>query len=187
MNSTTAILLIVVIIAVAVAAWAFIQREKTMKLRKKYGSEYDRVAGEAGSARRGETILEKREKRVAKFEIRALRPEEIRHFSDDWRRVQEHFVDDPRGAVADADRLVNEALKARGYPMADFEQQAADLSVEHSHVVENYRNAHRIAEQDRTGSASTEDLRRAMQYYRSLFEDILGQHVNHIEEVSHGR
>jgi FtsZ-interacting cell division protein ZipA len=187
MSITTVILVIVAVIAVAVAAWAYMQREKTLKLRKKYGPEYDRLSDQEHSARRAETVLETREKRVAKFNIRSLRPEEITRFAADWRVVQEHFVDNPRDAVSQADRLINEALKARGYPMADFEQQAADLSVQYPHVVDNYRKAHAIAEQDQRGSASTEDLRKAMQYYRSLFEDVLGQHVNSMEEVRHGQ
>jgi FtsZ-interacting cell division protein ZipA len=187
MSITTIILVIVAVIAVAVAAWAYIQREKTLKLRNKYGPEYDRLADREHSARRAESVLESREKRVAKFNIRPLQPEEVTRFASDWRAVQEHFVDNPREAVSQADRLVNAALKARGYPMADFEQQAADLSVQYPHVVDNYRKAHAIAELDQSSSASTEDLRKAMQYYRSLFEDVLGQHVIQMEEVRHGQ
>lgn len=186
MSTITVILLIVVVVAVAVAAWAFIQREKTLKLRNKYGTEYDRLADQEKSARRAETILETREKRVAKFNIRPLRQDEIERFAADWRVVQEHFVDDPRSAVSQADRLINDALKTRGYPMSEFEQQAADLSVEYPQVVDNYRKAHTIAQQDLRGSSSTEDLRKAMQYYRSLFEYVLGQHINQMEEVRNG-
>jgi hypothetical protein len=187
MTTTTAILLVVVIVALAIAAWAMIQRQKTMRLRGKYGTEYDRLAQTEGSARTAEGILEKREKRVSRFNIRPLREDERVRFANEWRLVQERFVDDPRGSVAEADRLISEALMARGYPMGEFEQQAADLSVEHPHVVENYRLAHRIAVDDRGRSASTEDLRKAMQYYRSLFEDVLGAKITHVEnmEVRH--
>jgi hypothetical protein len=187
MNITVVMLVIVAVIAIAVAAWAYLQREKTLKLRNKYGPEYDRLADQEHSARRAETVLEMREKRVAQFNIRSLRPEEITRFAENWRAVQEHFVDNPREAVLQADRLISEALKTRGYPMAEFEQQAADLSVQYPQVVDNYRKAHAIAEQDQRGSSSTEELRKAMQYYRSLFEDVLGQHVNPREEIRHGQ
>jgi hypothetical protein len=188
MSSTTAILIVVLIIAVAVAAWALIERRKTRDLRGKYGPEYDRLAQQEQSARRAEAILEQREKRVSKFNIRTLREDERARFAAEWRSVQEQFVDNPRGAVSDADRLINQALKARGYPMAEFEQQAADLSVQYPAVVDNYRTAHRIAMEDRQGSASTEQLRQAMQHYRSLFEDVLETkitHTEHIQEVRH--
>jgi hypothetical protein len=188
MSNTTAILLVIVIVALAVAAWAFIQRQKTLRLRGKYGPEYERLAAEQHSARSAENILEDREKRVSKFRIRPLRDEERGRFAAEWRAVQEHFVDDPRGAVSQADRLINEALKARGYPMSQFEQQAADLSVQYPHVVQNYRLAHKIAVDDQQGAASTEELRQAMQYYRSLFEDVLETKIINVEhvEVRHG-
>ena len=94
-----------------------------------------------------------------------------------WRTAQEHFVDDPRNAVAQADSLVTDAMRVRGYPMSDFEQRAADLSVDYPTVIEDYRVAHAIAMRDAEGSASTEDLRKAMQHYRSLFEHIVDTHV----------
>jgi hypothetical protein len=188
MSSTTAILLVMVIVALAVAAWALIQRQKTLKLRGKYGPEYDRLAAEQRSARSAENILEEREKRVSKFSIQPLREEERKRFAAEWRSVQEHFVDDPRGAVSQADRLINEALRARGYPMSQFEQQAADLSVQYPHVVQNYRQAHQIALEDQRGAAGTEELRKAMQYYRGLFEDVLETKITTEEhvEVRHG-
>jgi hypothetical protein len=188
MSSTTVVLIFVAILALAVAAWAFLDRQRTLKLRGKYGPEYDRLAEKEQSARRAEGILEQREKRVSRFQIRPLREEERARFAERWRVVQERFVDDPRSAVSDADRLINEALKARGYPVASFDQQADDLTVQHAHVVENYRRAHEIAMADQRGSATTEDLRQAMQYYRSLFEDVLETKVTHVEtvEVRHG-
>jgi hypothetical protein len=188
MSSTTAILIILVILALAVAAWALMERQKTRKLRGRYGPEYDRLAQQEQSARRAEAILEQREKRVSKFRIRPLQEQERARFAGEWRTVQERFVDNPRGAVSDADRLINEALKARGYPMAEFEQQAADLSVQYPNVVENYRKAHKIAIEDRQGSATTEDLRQAMQHYRNLFEDVLETRIvntERVEEVRH--
>jgi hypothetical protein len=189
MSGTTMILIVVVILALAIAGWAMMQRQKTLRLRNRYGPEYDRLAEREQSARRAEGVLEQREKRVSKFRIQPLQRDERARLVSEWREVQERFVDDPRGAVAAADRLISEALQARGYPMADFEQQAADLSVQYPHVVENYRRAHRIAIEEKQGSASTEDLRKAMQYYRSLFEDVSDTKITRaepIEEVRHG-
>jgi hypothetical protein len=182
MNSAAITVLIIIValiaILVGVAVW---QRSKTRKLRARFGHEYDRVVGqEHGNRARAETILDQREQRIRKFHIRRLSSEESGRFAADWRRVQELFVDDPRGALARADTLVTEALTACGYPMGDFEQRAADLSVDHPDVVENYRFAHDIVMQR---EATTEDLRGAMQHYRRLFEDILDIHVSQREEV----
>lgn len=193
MGIATGILLIIAIVALAIAAWALTQRRKTLRLRGKYGPEYDRLAAGQRSARSAERVLEAREDRVSKFRIRSLTEDEKTRFAAEWRIVQERFVDDPRGAVREADRLIQQALQARGYPMAEFDQQAADLSVQYPHVLENYRKAHEIAAREinrdeRRGAASTEELRKAMQYYRALFEDVLetrltmGQPV----EVQHG-
>lgn len=149
---------------------------------------YDRLAVQQRSARSAEKILEAREHRVSKFRTHSLTEEERARFAAEWRLVQERFVDDPPAAVAEADRLIHEALLARGYPMTEFEQQAADLSVQYPHVVENYRKAHEIALEERRGGAGTEELRKAMQYYRALFEDVLETRVTTVEhvEVHHG-
>ena len=174
MTTGTILLLIVAIVAMAVAVWMYVEREKTRKFRAKFGSEYDRVVTEQhGDARKAEAILGKRERRVSNLGIRPLDKQERERFGSEWKIVQESFVDDPRLAIAKADRLVNEAMRARGYPMGDFEQRAADISVEHPQVVENYRAAHDIAIRDERGQATTEQLRRAMQHYRNLFEDLL--------------
>jgi hypothetical protein len=183
MSSTNVILLVIVIVALAVAAWALIERRKTLRLRGKYGPEYDRLAAQQRSARGAESLLEQREKWVSKFHIRSLSEQEQARFAAEWRLVQERFVDDPRSAVAQADGLINQALQARGYPMSEFEQQAADLSVQYPHVVENYRMAHEIALEDQRGAAGTEELRKAMQYYRTLFEDVLGMKITGVEHV----
>jgi len=179
MDTNTAIILAiaVVVVGVAILSVVFVKREKTRKLKTKFGPEYDRLAGETDSTRRAEAELGQREKRVATYQIRPLTPEECERFSTAWHSVQERFVDSPQSALADADLLVNQAMRARGYPMSDFDQQAADLSVDHPRVVEDYRFAHDIAVRDKRGQANTEDLRRAMQHYRSLFEDLLSQPV----------
>ncbi len=183
MSTATVIVLILAIAALAFAAIMIYQRAKTRKLRVKFGPEYDRLVQQEGSARRGEAVLESRQKRVEKFDIKPLTREDADRFAAEWRAAQERFVDDPRRAVADADRLINEALRLRGYPVGDFEQQAADLSVEHARVVEDYRSAHKVAMEDAQGQATTEDLRLAMQHYRNLFEHVLGTHVVQYEEV----
>jgi hypothetical protein len=183
MSTAALIVLILVTAAIAFASIVFYQRAKTRKIRAKFGPEYDRLVQQEGSARRGEAILESRQKRVEKFNIHPLTREESDRFASEWRSAQELFVDDPHRAVADADRLINEALQRRGYPVGDFEQQVADLSVEHARVVEDYRSAHKVAMEDERGQATTEDLRRAMQQYRNLFEHVLGTHVVQYEEV----
>jgi len=161
----------------------YYQRKKTQKLKAKFGPEYDRLVDKEGSPRRAEAVLHFREKRVEKLNIRPLSRDECDRFAAQWRVVQEKFVDDPRRTVTQADQLVHEALQARGYPMGDFEQQAADISVEHPQVVDDYRFAHEIATRDGRGQATTEDLRLAMQRYRNLFEHVLDKNVVHFEEV----
>jgi hypothetical protein len=177
MSTENIILIIVAIVAVAFAAWALLQREKTRKLKNQFGPEYDRVLEQEKNSRHAEALLEERQKRVQKYQIRPLTREECDMYSAKWRTVQEHFVDDPREAVAQADSLITDAMRLRGYPMSDFDQRAADLSVDHPTAVEDYRVAHSIAVRAAEGSASTEDLRRAMQHYRSLFEHVLDTHV----------
>jgi hypothetical protein len=135
--------------------------------------------------RRAEAVLGEREKRVAQFNIRALSRREVEHFAAQWKLIQERFVEEPYRAVAGADELITETMRAQGYPVADFEQNAADLSVEHPRVVANYRVAHEIAARDER--ASTEDLRRAMLHYRSLFEEMIEMPASQKEEVRHGR
>src|ERR1051326_7789197 len=135
MSTEALILLIIVLVVAAVAVVLFVQLQKTRRLRSKFGPEYDRTLREAGSARRAEHDLEAREKRVRKYHIRPLTREESARFSDDWRHVQEEFVDNPERAVKSADDLINEALKATGYAVGDFDRCAEDLSVEHAAVV----------------------------------------------------
>lgn len=181
---TIGLIAVAVIVLVAILVIVNLQRRKAA-LRQRFGPEYERAVRERGSEKEAQAALEQREKRVEKFNIRKLEPAERQKYADRWRVVQSRFVDDPRGAVIDADDTVAALMGARGYPMADFEQRAADLSVEHSHVVNNYRAAHDIAVRHRQGSASTEDLRQAMIYYRTLFEDLLdGRKPGAIKEVA---
>ena len=165
---------IVAVVAAVVAVgilWMAMRKRRTEALKERFGPEYDRTLREHGN--RAETVLAEREKRVERFPIRELAADERERFITEWRTVQTRFVDDPNGAVADADDLVSRLMQTRGYPMSNFDQRAADLSVDHPRVVENYRAAHEIALRHRRGEATTEDLRQAVIYYRSLFDDLL--------------
>jgi hypothetical protein len=176
MSTTAAVVLIVVIAIAAIGMILIWQRENRRKLRARFGPEYDRVAREQGTWK-GETILRQREKRISTLPIHSLSNERREQFAARWRSIQERFVDDPHSAVEQADHLIDELLKARGYPATDFEQQTADLSVEHARVVDHYRTAHDIAVRDRASDAGTEDLRLALQHYRALFEELLEMSV----------
>ncbi len=175
--STTAWIVIAVVAAAVVigAIWYALQTRRTRDLRDQFGPEYDRTVRETGARRDAEAELARRADRVSQLNIRPLSPDDRARYAADWRTVQSRFVDDPVGAVASADALIGEVMQARGYPVGDFEQRAADISVDHPAVVSNYREAHQLASKSADGQASTEDLRRAMVHYRSLFDDLLGQ------------
>ena len=166
------IIVVVVIVAAVAIVWALVRKRRTVALRRRFGPEYERAVHEHGPGR-AESVLLQREKRVEKLHLRELPVDERERFVTEWRVVQSHFVDDPKGAVNDADALVTRLMQARGYPMSDFEQRAADISVDHPRVVDNYRAAHEIALRHRRGEATTEDLRNALIYYRTLFDDLL--------------
>ena len=173
--TTTEIVILVIAVAVASAAATFIiMRSRSQKLRARFGPEYDRTVAETGNRYKAEARLEKLEKRVSKYPIRPLNPAERNRFLDAWRSVQARFVDEPGAALNQADQLAGEVMAARGYPVADFDQRASELAVDHAPVVQNYRAGHAIAVQQAQGRATTEDLRQAMIYYRSLFEDLTG-------------
>jgi hypothetical protein len=169
------VLAAVVILVIAVLAWLYMRkrRKTTADLRQRFGPEYERVVREHGSERKAEAHLADREKRVDNFKIRDLDPMERERFSKQWQSVQSRFVDSPKGAVTEADDLVSSLMKTRGYPVSDFDQRAADVSVDHPRVVENYRSAHEIALRVGKNGATTEDLRSAMIHYRSLFEELV--------------
>jgi hypothetical protein len=176
MNPKLIALAVAVILAVAVLAWLYVQRRRrttTAELSQRFGPEYELAVGEHGSRRRAEAQLAAREKRVEKLKIRDLGPAKREDVSRQWQALQSRFVDDPKGAVTEADALVSTVMQARGYPVADFNQRAADISVDHPRVVANYRSAHEIALRLGKGEANTEDLRTAMIHYRSLFEELV--------------
>lgn len=163
----------VILLAGFLIGWGLARARRRRQYRERFGPEYDRVRDESENTAVAEAELERREQRIRQFDIRPLSPAERDRFSADWHSIQSRFVDDPPGAVRDADRLVGEVMNARGYPVGDFEQQAEDLSVEHPRVVDNYRAAHQIAERNHRGEADTEELRQSLVHYRSLFDDLL--------------
>jgi cytoskeletal protein RodZ len=169
------VIAVVVIVAVALAVWAAMRKRRTEQLRQQFGSEYDRTVEETGRERDAESELEARRRRREELDIRPLAPGARTRYADEWRSVQTRFVDDPSGAVVQADALVTQVMRERGYPMDDFEQRAADVSVDHPEVVSNYRAAHGISIANERGKATTEDLRTAMVHYRALFVELLEQ------------
>ena len=174
MNPTViALIVIAALILIGIAVMVMRSRERE-RLQKQFGPEYERQVDEAGGSRlKAESALLKREKRIEKLDIKPLPPEQRDAFAADWREVQARFVDDPERSIALADALVAEVMGARGYPIEDFEQRAADISVEHPGLVENYRKAHEIAVRHSHGQANTDDLRAAFIDYRSLFDELL--------------
>jgi len=175
MDPKLIMLAVVVIVLIVALTWLYRRRRRatTAGLRQRFGPEYQRAVQQHGSERRAESKLADREKRVEQLKIRDLNPMERERFSGEWNSVQSRFLDYPKGAVTEADELVCSLMKARGYPVADFDQRAADISVDHPQVVENYRSAHGIALRLGRGEANTEDLRTAMIHYRSLFEELV--------------
>jgi len=162
-----------VVIAVIIALALRERKRKREHLRERFGPEYEREVEERGRKGKAESELERREKRRERMEIRPLEPAARERYVASWGETQARFVDDPDRAVGEADVLVIDVMRDRGYPVDDFEQRASDVSVDHPHVVENYRSAHGIAERHRRGDATTEELRRALQHYRALFDDLL--------------
>jgi hypothetical protein len=166
-------LIIAVIVLAAAVVWLFIEQRRSKRLQSRFGPEYGRAVAEHGSRRLAERDLERREHRVERLTIRPLTTAEHDRFLSAWRADQTRFVDDPAGAVAEADRLVQEVMKMRGYPVADFDRRVEDISVDHPHLVQNYRAARDLATRHRRGEATTEDLRKALVYYRGLFDELL--------------
>ncbi len=172
------VVIVVGLIIAAFGVWFVLSQRRTKHLRSRFGPEYQRTLRESGGRASAERELERREKRVERLHIHTLAPRDRDQFVAAWRKDQARFVDDPSGAVTEADRLVQEVMKARGYPVGDFDRRVEDISVDYSHLVQNYRGARELAERNQRGEASTEDLRNALVYYRALFEELLeGQEV----------
>ena len=168
--------IIIAIAAVAVLAlvlWSALRARRTRTLREGFGPEYDRTVADAPSKREAEAELAERRSRREELDIRPLVAGARERYADEWQATQARFVDDPGGAITEADVLIQRVMRERGYPVEDFEQRAADVSVDHPEVVNNYRAAHGISVAHERGKASTEDLRTAMVHYRALFSDLL--------------
>jgi len=160
------------VVVVAIVLYERKRKNTTLGLKNRFGPEYDRAVKQHGSERKAEAKLADRETRVDLLKIRDLDMVERERYLTEWQTVQSRFVDYPKGAVTEADELVSSLMQARGYPVADFDQRAADVSVDHPRVVENYRSAHAIALRLGRGEANTEELRTAMIHYRSLFDEL---------------
>jgi DNA-binding Lrp family transcriptional regulator len=173
-NPTVIAILAVVVLAIIIAIAAIVhKRSTTMRLRNRFGPEYERAVLEHGSERKAEAILAEREKRVSKLKLRELGEMQRERFAADWNTVQGRFIDHPKGALIEADELITALLQARGYSVAGFEQNADDISVNYPRVIESYRSAHSVAMLCTRDQASTEELRNAMIQYRNLFDELV--------------
>jgi hypothetical protein len=166
----------ILVVIAGIAAFPSIRKRRTERLHAQFGgAEYTRAVKEDGSRRKAEAVLSDRTQRMERLHIQPLRSEDRARFVESWGRVQERFVDGPGGAVTDADQLLGDVMSTRGYPVSDFEQRVADISVDHPLVLDNYRAAHHTAVRQSQGQASTEDLRKAMIHYRTLFEELVAE------------
>ena len=177
-NDPQTLIFVILLVAAVIAAAVLIARQRriahSQHLQERFGPEYHRVVETVGDRGKAEAELQTREKRVERLKLVTLSPTEASRFAQAWEALQIQFVDNPDAVVKEADRLVRELMLKRGYPMADFERRAADISVHHPTVVENYRAAQAIASRSQRTEASTEELRKAVVHYRALFDELLG-------------
>jgi hypothetical protein len=173
MNTGLLITILVIVVIVVLLAVLLGQRRRTQRLQQQFGPEYQRTVARTGDQRTAEADLAAREQRRREFNIVALEPAARDRYLEAWRATQGRFVDDPAGTTREADILVAQVMRDRGYPVDDFEQRAADVSVDHPQVAENYRAAHAMFQANEQGLASTDDLRQAFVHYRSLFSELL--------------
>jgi hypothetical protein len=171
-SQTIVVLAVAVIVVLGLAAWAYIRRRQRVNLRERFGPEYERTVQAVGPAR-ADAVLQERAERVRRFNLHHLTQDQTDAFAREWRRIQSRFVDDPDGAVGEADQLVTQVMTACGYPLEDFDRRAADLSVDHPVVVENYRTARTLALRRQRGEAGTEEMRQAVVNYRALVDELL--------------
>jgi hypothetical protein len=172
MNETL-VLVAIIVVLLAVVGWLVYERRQSTELRSTFGPEYERTVNDTGDRRAAEDELRERQERVQALEIRPLSAAARDRYAKEWREVQALFVDEPRTSIDAADDLIGRVMQDRGYPVSDFDQRVADVSVQHPNVVEHYRAAHAIAERQDEVGTETEDLRQAMVHYRALFEDLL--------------
>jgi hypothetical protein len=177
MTTTGIVILVIGVIIIAGLAFYLYRERRTKTLRQHFGPEYDHAVREYGSQPKAEQALEARQRRREKLQIHSIPLHEREQFSSRWHDVQARFVDDPATSIRDADELVMQVMRARGYPVADFDHRAEDLSVDHPGVVRNYRAAHLVALRQERGEASTEELRQALVSYRDLFDELLEAHT----------
>lgn len=186
-NYAVILAILLIALVIAVAAWAVVQRQRSLRLKRRFGPEYDATVSEFRGRAKAEVELLKREKRVAGLKLVPLTPADAMRFSQVWSALQSRFIDSPKGVVVEADHLVRELMVKRGYPMGEFERMAADISVDHPSVVSTYRSAQAIAVRDARGEADTEELRKAVIYYRTLFDELLGIPPNKVATLSPAR
>jgi hypothetical protein len=172
-NTGLLVAIIVIVVVVLALAWILGRQMRSARLRKQFGPEYERAVSDSGNRQAAERDLQDRRTRRQKLEIVPLEVGARDRYLEQWHLVQARFVDSPTEATRSADRLINEVMRERGYPVEDFDQRAADISVDHPQVVDDYRVAHTVAEANERSEATTEDLRQALVHYRSLFEDLL--------------
>ncbi len=185
MNSTPMIITVVLVLVIvgALLGLVFSRRKRTQKLHDQFGIEYDHTVETLGNEKKAQTELDERQKHVQALDIHPLSVDERTRYLADWTAVQYKFVDEPGQAIAEADRLIMEVMQSRAYPVSDFEQRAADISVNYPALVSNYRAARDIAIKNEQHQADTEELRQAMIYYRSLFEELLGEEPVEVKEI----
>jgi hypothetical protein len=169
------LIVVAAVIVLAVVVWRAMTRRRSRQLQDRFGPEYNRTVDSSDSKRDAEAELRAREERREQLDIRPLPAAARDRYIDEWQRVQALFVDDPQGAVHDGDMLIQSVMRDRGYPVDDFEQRSADVSVDHPRVVENYRQGHQLANASARGDGTTEDLRQAMRHYRALFEELVDE------------
>jgi hypothetical protein len=177
------VIAVVAMIVILGIVWSAMRAKRTRALQGTFGREYDRTVDRTGDRRAAERELSDRQKQHEQLDIRPLSPESRDRYLQRWQATQSRFVDDPRGAVGEADTLVQEVMQERGYPTKDFERRVADISVDHPNLVEKYRTADGIARATERGEASTEDMRHSVRHYRALFSELLETDDADVENV----
>jgi hypothetical protein len=177
------VIAVVAVIVVLAIVWSAMRTKRSRALQGTFGNEYDRTVNQAGGRRAAERELLERQKQHDKLDIRPLSPESRERYVQRWQSTQSRFVDDPKGAVAEADRLVQDVMQERGYPTKDFDRRVADISVDHPDLVEKYRTADGVARASERGEASTEDMRHSVRHYRALFAELLDTDDGDVENV----
>jgi len=176
-TNTTQLVLVAVIFLIlgGIVGMALMRVQRTKRLKERFGPEYERAVNEIGDKRQAENELDSRLAHVNTLDIRPLTAEEVDHYALEWQKTQTEFVDEPLTALQKADRLIQDVMKARGYPVEDFEQRAADISVDYPELVTDYRGLHLIAVKEKDEEVSTEEMRQAMVHGRALFENLISQ------------